>query len=352
MKKKQKASKKPSLDLFLKKCKKSEMPRRGISLAPINYKAIQEAAGRRDKLQRKQDEIQYPLFKSRLEAMGVTKDQWEKIGEQEDALYKVYQEEILAQDLPLTPGDLPGIGLCREVTIWECQQKVCVDHPVPFDVDEFWLEGDGNVSSKSGPSFNGNHADYYARVNGSSYRSWLMYHRRTKESTGAICLRASTVLVERAKVRQVGINFDGPLETSTGGMANGLYLDGQIFASVVDSYGDGRQTSEFQVSIETPGGTLTRHVPSSESSRIYNNPPAAYQNYASPYLLGGDYKVLPPSRALDLNQTYPAGTFFLIEARISHWIKARGKQSFASVWHSFDAQPFINLESCSWQWPS
>lgn len=345
-----KASKKPSLNLLLKRRRKGEMPKRGISLPSIDYRAIKEAANRRDKLQKMQDEIHYPLFKSRRETIGITKDQWERIGEQEDALYKKYQEEILAQNHPLAASGLPQKALCRKVTVWECQQKVCIDHPVPIDVDEFWSEGDRNAHPVA--SFNGNHVTYRAGVSGSSYRSWGMYHRRTKESAGAIALRASTLLAETAKVRQVGIAFDGSLLNSKSGIVNGLFLDGQCPFLLPSSFGDGRQTITWQVSVETPSGTLTRQIPDSETSKVYNDPPRAYQDYANPYLTGGTYSALPPSRVLDLNQTYPAGTFFLIEARVSHWLQACGKGSFSMVFHGFDAQPYINLESCSWQWPS
>lgn len=351
MRKKGKDSKPPSLDLFLKKRNENELPRRGISLPQIDYKKIRKAAEKRDALQRKRDEIQYPLYKSWFEAIGITKDQWDMIGKQEDSLNGNHRENIINNATFPIDSSMPQMSLCRKVIIWECQQKVCVDHPVPFDVDEYWLEGGGNLSEESGPNFNGNHCAYYAQVDGSSYRDWGMYHRNIKESTGSICLRASTVLVEAAKVREVGLKFDGPLQGATGGMANGLYLDGQVFTFLPNSYGDGRQSITFQVSIEIPGGELIRHVPSSESTLIFNDPPRVEQNYADPYLEGGSYPALPSSRVLNLNQVFPAGTFFLVEARISHWILACGKEAFASVWHNFDAQPYINMESCSWEWP-
>lgn len=352
MKKKQNAANLLAIDIFLEKRNKNKIPRRGVSLPSIDYKAIQQKAKMSDEFQRKQDEIQCSLLESQLKAIGVTESQWENVFKQQNTLRKKYQKEFSATVSTPTTSALPHKILCRYVTVLECQQKVCVDQPLPFDIDDYWIEGGGNTNEHSGPIFNGNRADYYASVEGSSYHSGLNYHRRTKESNGAICLRASTVLLEQAKVHQVGISFNGETQSSTGGMVNGLFLDGQTYTWVPDSYGDGRQSITFQVSIETPNGSLTRYIPDSEATLIYNDPPRAVQNYASPYMTGGDYRALPPSRFLNLNQSFPAGTFILLEARISHWIKACGQESSASVWHSFVAQPYINLESCSWVWPS
>jgi hypothetical protein len=162
MARKQVAKKKEaSIDLFLKKRKKQDLPKRGVTLTPIDYKAIQKAADRYDKYQLKLDEIHYPLYKSQLKKIGITKDQWEEIGAQEDALYEKYQEEIKAAYVPQAFPLVIDAALCRQVTVWECQEKVCVDQPIPFDVDEFWFEGGSNVSNSTGPSFNGNHVDYY-----------------------------------------------------------------------------------------------------------------------------------------------------------------------------------------------
>ena len=48
---------------------------------------------------------------------------------------------------------------------------------------------------------------------------------------------------------------------------------------------------------------------------------------------------------------FPTGTQLLIETDLSYWIKALGVDSSADVGYSLDVLPYINLESCSYQYP-
>ena len=108
-----------------------------IDTSTDKYKAIKKAADRRDKLQRKQDEIQYPLFKSRLEAIGVTKDQWERIGEQEDALSKEYQKEILEI---ITGGECLYSTITPELDFLNYEYKiVAYDSNGNFSKNQEWF---------------------------------------------------------------------------------------------------------------------------------------------------------------------------------------------------------------------
>ena len=134
-------------------------------------------------------------------------------------------------------------------------------------------------------------------------------------------------------------------------MKNGLSLDGKIYILVVNSYGEGSQSITWQASVLPPGGSLTRLISGSGATTRYNYPPAEYQDCSSPYANWGEHWMLPPDRMLDINQYYPAGTIFIVEASLDYWIKSCGKESWGSVTYNLEANPYINLAACSWQWP-
>jgi len=164
---------------------------------------------------------------------------------------------------------------------------------------------------------------------------------------GAINIRSSVELLEQAKVRQIGMKFKtlmGVPGHQDWPSYNGVFADGDNKSVVPDSWGRGKMWISFQASIKRPGGSWVRQIPDLNVKYLYKDTGRHYSLTTQAF-------TYPPDRYINLNESYPAGTQFLIDVVLSYWIKACGWDSSASVDYNLQAIPFMNLESCSWEYP-
>lgn len=349
MKDKRKGKKKPALDLFLRKVKKDDLPERGSTILRRDPAAHKNLEAEMDKLEHELEEIQAPIFKAEIERMGLSIDELKEIAKKEKEIHnkfrKSFGEELERYIYGAGPfSENLGVRLvyhheCKDVTFEVCDQRVCVDQPVPLPVADIWKEsGSGGAFTRNGANFN-----YSDTVLG--WSEWnFFYHRRTRTDEGGINIRLSTELVQPATVRQIGITFPPLLDYRGWPLANGIFAIGANKAGRPDSFGSGKMWISFQVSIKKPLDVdFVRQIPDPVEYLYYDR-----GRYYSRVAQTNTY---PPSRSWDLNRNYAAGTQFLIEANLSYWITASGWDASASARYNLEVRPYMNLEACSWEYP-
>jgi hypothetical protein len=354
-------SRKPTLDLFLRSLDQKHLPERDALIFRRDIKAEKEITAEMDRREHDIEVADAPLFQARLKAAGLSietvKEAKQKAAELSAAAPEKTREyyAIGSKGYTFVPKDVVfadslGMGgepgLCRDVTVQECQHRVCVDQPVPLTVDDGWPTAgtDGSLNWIQ----QHNQFQFSDGVRGGD--SWnFTYHRIKHTHDGEINFRSGTELLEPSRVRSVGVRFLPLPSGYYGGRYysnyNGGHAQGKTFAALPDNWGQCQQWISFQVSSRTPGGVWTAHVGWSVVKVRYKDTGTLTSRVAE------SAPFVPPDRRVDLNQSFPAHTQFLIELALSYVIVGNGLDGSALVDYALEVQPYMNLEACSWQWP-
>jgi len=345
--------KKLGLDLFLKKVKEADLPEWDGQIFR-RYKASKKKLRKAmDKLEYELEETQAPFYKAMLESIGLSSKEMKEIIKKGKEIHIKFRKSIGKEfkEYMYSPAGAYGVlhlppqlekPLCKDVTIHVCQRKVCVDQPVPVSVDRVWAEigSDGTLTwPESGSS---SCFSYEDDVCGYSDWNWS-YHRYSRVHDGVIVIRSSAELVQPAKVRQIGVFFEPLLDYRGWPKPNGVFPTGGYRPNPFTprSRGRGEMGITFRVDSKIPGGPWVRRTDQYETYRT-----TGWIN--SRIFIEHAY---PPPRSVNLNENFPAGTQFLIEAILSYEIEGNGEGGCTGADYNLEVKPYMNLEACSWEFP-
>jgi len=334
---------KAGLDLFLRKATYKGLPN-DRSLLERDRAQEKETQKAIDAWQKEMESAGGALNLARLLASGQSleelKASWNRRREASDAFHRSMEKvpQIIPVPLMIWP-DLVAreIPECRDVIVRECQQRICVDQPVPITIDLGWFNGDGRFAwARQHDRFTLNDGVY-----GSDYWNLSGHHRTGTTHDGEVNFRAGATLVEEALVRQIGVRF---IQYGNGG--NGAYVTGEDGPLPGQDWGKADMFVSFQVLSRTPTGPWTAHLPFSSVETQYVDEENRWSRPPS------GPAVYPPTRSVDIYQRFPAGTEFVLEIQLRYWIRGWGYNGYGGVSYSLQVSPYMNLESCSWQWPT
>lgn len=343
---------KPGLHLFLRKLDFKKAPAPDATLVRRQIKRDKKIAADIERLERDLSEIDAAAWRAKIEGTGLTIGTLKEAKKRGSELSSSRQALIQSfayggpYDVAI-PGQVVVGGLCRDVIIQECQERVCVDQPVPLDVDLGWATPGTDGALRWPRQFD--RFELRDSVRGGDSWNWT-YHRITHTHDGEVNFRVGAELVEDATVRSAGVRFV-PLPGGTyGGQYypgyNGAWADGRNFAVLPTNWGRAQQWSSFQVSSLRPGATWDPHVPWSQVRVLYKDTGEIGSRVSS----SGPYS--PPEREAQIGEAFRAGTQFLIDVSLSYHLIGSGLDGSASVDYLLEVQPYLNFEACSWQWPS
>ncbi|TET73262.1 MAG: hypothetical protein E3J56_04320 [Candidatus Aminicenantes bacterium] len=366
------------LDLFVKKVKKEDLPELSIRTDISDLKKEYEKF---DKYEKKLEEIRAPLYRKKAEKIRIDIEEMKEQQKKEEEIFKQMKnlsgELLQMEGKTLSPRQLNSEierirehdpvmiddpwGLCEEITVKICKEKVCVDQPIPLHVDSI------TKASGSGCSFQKYGDNKFVAndgVSGYSYYSGLNYHRGTRTSVGAINILASGALVERAKVNSVGITYKripDPNGQRNINLMNQASSCGEYKVIHVDSWGRAKKHWDLKITSIIPGGPAATEFDSADDI-ITIDTGKCYQggNHGCIYLTCGQNNTIlgvenPPNGQVTITyqllKDFPAGTIFLVESSFGYWIRAKGEHSNAYVHFGLEILPFVNIEACSYEYP-
>lgn len=345
--------KKPGIELFLKRIPTGSLPKRGSTLPTLDFIGSKKFQGILDHLQHELEETEVMIYKARLERLGLSLMDMKKLTARRKAVQKKFLKSINEQfksfavqradqrfDGVITDNS-PFALFCKEFTVNVCQRKVCVDQPVPLNVDDIWVEPNTQGSFNMLTLSTFSHED---EANGYSDWNWT-YHRYSRTHEGGINVRSGVELVEQSKIRQIGISFQPLIDHRGWPRENGVFAIGDDPAALPPSWGQGKMWISFQVSIKVPDGPWVRQIPDASVMVLYKDTGRIENRITQSY-------AYPPTRTLDLNTVYPAGTQILVEVQLSYWINGNGDGGNAWADYNLEVLPYMNLEACTWEYPA
>lgn len=330
-------TKQGKVELFLGRAKYVGLPKE--SLLAIDVKALRKHEGLVAKWQKKRDDVLGPFAIANLTKAGANMAELENAWKQYRAASTEFRKafdnspDILIRPLPRS---VVYPSLCRDVIVRECQKRVCVDQPLPVSVDVGNYDVDGTFAwNRQYDRFTLTDSVY-----GSDYWNLSGHHRTSNTHYGVVSWRAGATLQVDGNITTAGVRF-----TSLGG-ANGAYVAGDDGPLAGSDCGYAWLNSALQVLSKRPGGGWIAHVPANQVSVQYQS----RSNCSS--RPGAGPAVLPPEHQVGLDDNYPQGTEFVWEIQLTYSIKGWGYNGFGSVSYSLEVQPYLNLQACTWVWPS
>jgi hypothetical protein len=367
------------LGLFVKKAKKEDLPKLSIRTDITDLKKKYEELA---KYETKLEELRAPIYRKEADKIGLTPKEIIKFREKEAEIFKqmkgilgeaVELETAIGPQQRIPPSEYlqefdpnDPFRSCEEITVRICKERVCVDQPVPLNIDEDGISpaiGSGGSFQKYG----NNKFKAFDGVSGYSYHSGLgglVYHRGTRESTGVIDIIASGQLVESAKVRTVGITYkyfpdpDGGYDVYH---MNQSIACGETYITVPNSWGRAKKYWDLKITSIIPGGAVVREYESSDDILVEDTGKCEW---------GGEHGCLyggcwiqntllgvqnPPDGqvtiVIPIYKNFPPGTIFLVESSLTYHVKACGENASAAVCYGLEILPFINIEACSLEYP-
>lgn len=226
--------------------------------------------------------------------------------------------------------------LCREVTYYECQHKVCVDNPVPLDIHHAEYDSDGEfIWYRNYDQFG-----LYDYVKGREVRFGKDI---TNRKDGEIWFNSAFKLNTQGKVRRIGI-LCAPITSGTGSAVYNTYYYAQgDYEWPDDDWGQVELWCSFIVRSKVPNGNWVSHVPYSDSENKYCDI-TIYNGTCGPA------PNIPPHRFVNLNQIFPTNTEFMIDYSLRYRVSGCGDEGGGYVRYYLQVNPYINLESCTWEW--
>jgi hypothetical protein len=362
------------IELFVKKATKKDLPdlskRTDISDLKKKYEKLA-------KYEEEIEELRAPLYQKRAEMIGLDAKEMMNIQKKEEQVLK-QMKGVLGQPLDIQTALLgprqfsppneyqvtdphDPFGLCEEIKVRICKERVCVDQPLPLHVDEI------SQATDSGCAFQ-KHGDTKFEasdgVSGSYHYSHLCYHRDWKESIGAINILASGELVQPAKVRTIGItykSFPDPAGVQNITNMNQTSACGWSRIAYPNSWGRARKNWDLKIMSRIPGGAAAIEFESAADIQVEDTGQCEWGGEHG-CLYGGCWiknTILgvenPPNGqvtiAIPVDKNFPAGTIFIIESSLGYWIKAGGDKASAYIQYGLEILPFISIEACSYEYP-
>ncbi len=350
--KEEKKAERNLLELFVKKVNKEELPEgedRTFLEERERYRKIRKEM---DKLEYELEEIEAPMYQAMLKSYGLTSDVMKDILKKKEEAHKKFREGMgkdyerymysWGKPYVMLPPELDILHeRCKEITVTVCKERVCIDEPISLAVHDIYADNDSDGAFTS-ISITDGQFGYEDDVYG--YSEWnLTYHRYSRVHEGTIRIKSSAELVEPAKVRKVGVDFEPLLDWRDWPKSNGVFAVGgyRPFLGCPRSRGKGYMWITLRVYRKLPGESWVKLT---DYTELYKQTGwiASRISQAHAY---------PPARSLDLYEDYPAGTQFSIEVDLSYEIKGNGVEGCASADYNLEVKPYMNLEACTMEYP-